>query len=91
MTWFYPTSMTPYRINLFQNVWNTEFHKCFGQNAVLNNMSESVAPANYHTQNNSTAKDMLTIDIGGGTTDMAFASRKSWLCYIFPFCSKCFV
>lgn len=75
LTWFYPTSMTPYRINLFQNVWNTEFHKYFGQNAVLNNMSESVAPANYHTQNNSTAKDMLTIDIGGGTTDMAFASQ----------------
>lgn len=75
LTWFYPTSMTPYRINLFQNVWNTEFHKCFGQNAVLDNMSESVAPANYHTQNNSTAKDMLTIDIGGGTTDMAFASQ----------------
>lgn len=75
LTWFYPTSMTPYRINLFQNLWNTEFHKYFGQNALLNNMSESVAPANYHTQNNSTAKDMLTIDIGGGTTDMAFASQ----------------
>lgn len=75
LIWFYPTSMTPFRINLFQNVWNTEFHKCFGPNAVLNNMSESVAPANYHTQNNSTAKDMLTIDIGGGTTDMAFASQ----------------
>ena len=80
LTWFYPTSMTPYRRNLFQNVWNTEFHKMFGNNAVLNSMSESVAPVNYHTQNNATAKDMLTIDIGGGTTDMAFASQGNVNC-----------
>lgn len=80
LTWFYPTSMTPYRKNLFQNVWDTEYHKMFGDRAVLNCMSESVAPVNYHTQNNATAKDMLTVDIGGGTTDMAFASQGNVNC-----------
>jgi hypothetical protein len=75
LIWFYPTSMTPYRQGLFQNLWNEEFKKMFGDSATLDCISESLAPVCFHTQNNNTAKDMLTIDIGGGTTDLAFASR----------------
>lgn len=75
LTWFYPTSMSRYRLGMFQNLWNLEYHSFFGENAQINYVSESLAPVAYHQQSNSTAKDILTIDIGGGTTDMAFASN----------------
>ena len=80
LTWFYPTSMTNRRINEFQTIWSQEFQNMFGSVNTPVKISESLAPVNFHTQNNATAKDMLTIDIGGGTTDMAFASKGNVVC-----------
>lgn len=80
LTWFYPTSMSPFRIGMFQRLWSTLFQRAFGENAQIGYISESLAPVKFHTQNNNTAKDLLTIDIGGGTTDMAFSSKGQVEC-----------
>lgn len=80
LTWFYPTSMSQFRMGRFQQLWNTLFQRTFGENAQISYISESLAPVKFHTQNNNTAKDLLTIDIGGGTTDMAFSSKGKVEC-----------
>lgn len=76
LTWFYPSSMPRRRYNTFNQAWQNSFRKYFGQGAILNSMTESQAPVRYFFNKYSSATDMITVDIGGGTTDIAFAKNK---------------
>ena len=78
--WFYPGSMTTARRNQYQTVWQDAFIKYFG--APQTNISatlESVAPYEYFRRQSAAASRMVSIDIGGGTTDVVIAERGNIL------------
>ncbi len=75
ITWFYPISMAPKRLQHLRRTWQEAFAKYFGQGAI-HNMTESSAPIQYFFQRYATATNLVNVDIGGGTSDIAFASDK---------------
>ncbi|MDE7433437.1 MAG: cell division FtsA domain-containing protein, partial [Lachnospiraceae bacterium] len=75
ITWFYPISMAPNRLSRLKNTWNEAYKEYFGE-GVTNNMTESEAPIQYFFKRYSTATSLVNVDIGGGTTDVAFAKDK---------------
>lgn len=78
IVWFYPISMTRNRFTLFKNEWETAYLKYFKGH--LNNIipvTESVAPYEYFKGAVGGASNMVTIDIGGGTSDIVIAERGS--------------
>ncbi len=75
VTWFYPISMAPKRLNKLRSTWNAAYLKYFA-NATTNCMTESSAPIHYFFRRYATATNLVNIDIGGGTTDIAFAKDK---------------
>jgi len=71
--WFYPVSMEKTRYNNLKEAWDSAYHKYFGGNE--NNIlpiTESVAPFKYYVGDRD-AKNLVTIDIGGGTTDIVIS------------------
>ena len=76
ITWFYPISMAPKRLRKLKSTWDDAYEKYFG-NGVTGYMTESSAPIQYFFKRYSTATDLVNVDIGGGTTDIAFAKDKS--------------
>lgn len=66
--WFYPASMTFGKVNRFRNIWASAYKKYFGNDTTnLISISESKAPVlNFQAA----PDDMITIDVGGGTTDV---------------------
>ncbi len=77
ITWFYPNSMSQRRINQLQGAWDTAYHEFFNQNGSTFVISESIAPVKYYFKRYATATNMINIDIGGGTTDIAFSSGSN--------------
>jgi hypothetical protein len=75
ITWFYPISMAVKRLTKLRATWNEAYEKYFGAGSTLS-MTESSAPIQYFFKRYSTATNLVNVDIGGGTTDIAFASDK---------------
>lgn len=75
ITWFYPISMAPKRLRRLKETWDEAYKEYFGS-GVTNSMTESAAPIQYFFMRYSTATSLVNIDIGGGTTDIAFAKDK---------------
>lgn len=75
ITWFYPISMAPKRLQHLRRTWQDAYTKYFGDGAI-HNMTESAAPIQYFFQRYATATNLVNVDIGGGTSDIAFASDK---------------
>ena len=76
IVWFYPASMTQGRFNKFKSEWEESFAELF--NAPQKNiiaMSESVAPYYYHKTNNGAVSTVVSVDIGGGTTDVLIVDK----------------
>ena len=69
MVWFYPASMTRARCNEFKGIWKKLYDRYFGGSG-LEMMSESIAPYYYYKQKKGAKSNVVTIDIGGGTTDV---------------------
>ncbi|MDP4268725.1 MAG: hypothetical protein Q8909_01230 [Bacteroidota bacterium] len=71
IVWFYPASMTEAQCNRFKNTWTELYKEYFGLNlANLIMMSESIAPYHYYQKKLGAKSNVVTIDIGGGTTDV---------------------
>jgi hypothetical protein len=70
--WFYPVSMTEAHSNKLKTLWHTLYKDYFGNGAENNIifMSESVAPYSYYSKKQGASSNVVTIDIGGGTTDV---------------------
>ncbi len=71
IVWSYPASMTQGRFNRFKSVWDRCFQSLF--NAPQNNivaLSESVAPYYYYKETKGAVSNVVSVDIGGGTTDV---------------------
>lgn len=90
ITWFYPVSMTTHRLNIFKTIWQEAFEKIF--NIDLDNLvsyPESIAPFYYYKEKGAIkahAKPSVSIDIGGGTSDvMIFSEGQPQLITSFKF------
>ena len=72
IVWFYPVSMTKARCDAFATIWANLYTKYFAGDPQTNlvMMSESVAPYYYYKQKRGAKSNVVTIDIGGGTTDV---------------------
>lgn len=75
ITWFYPNSMSPRRLSQLRNAWNESYSDLFNNDGTTRNLSESVAPIQYYFRRYATATNLVNVDIGGGTTDIAFSSN----------------
>ena len=75
ITWFYPNSMSPRRREQIKAAWNDAYADMFNPNGSTNNTSESVAPIQFYFRRYATATNLVNVDIGGGTTDIAFSSN----------------
>lgn len=70
--WFYPASMDTGKYDNFNAYWEEYYKKYFGDN-VANNLitiSESAAPHRYYKRKKGASSEVVTIDVGGGTTDV---------------------
>lgn len=76
ITWFYPISMAPKRLRKLKETWDEAYNEYFGDGAT-SCMTESAAPIQYFFKRYSTATSLVNVDIGGGTTDIAFAKDKT--------------
>lgn len=75
--WTYPLSMNTERLGSVTDKWNAAYIKYFGYNADnnCNNLTESLAPFYHYSSlpdHREFIKDLVSIDIGGGTTDVVF-------------------
>lgn len=76
IVWFYPASMTQNRFNKFKSEWERVFVKLFGApEANIIAMSESLAPYYYHKAKKGATSTVVSVDIGGGTTDVLIAEK----------------
>ena len=75
ITWFYPNSMSPRRLSQLKNAWNDSYSELFNREGATRNLSESVAPIQFYFRRYATATNLVNVDIGGGTTDIAFSSN----------------
>lgn len=75
ITWFYPNSMSPRRLAQLREAWNENYAKFFNEQGVTKNVSESIAPIHFYFRRYATATNLVNVDIGGGTTDIAFSSN----------------
>ena len=80
IVWFYPGAMTTARRNSYEKVWTYAYQKYFGgttDNVV--SVLESVAPYEYYRRIQPAASRMVSIDIGGGTSDVVIAEKGTIL------------
>jgi hypothetical protein len=88
--WFYPVSMTSNHLKKFRRIWEDSFKEIFNiSEDNLSDFPESIAPF-YHYKNDgnirTSAKPSVSIDIGGGTTDvMIYYDEKPQLITSFKF------
>lgn len=88
--WFYPVSMTTNHLNRFRRIWQESFDEVFNiSEENLFDFPESIAPF-YHYKSDgnirTAAKPSVSIDIGGGTTDvMIYFDEKPQLITSFKF------
>lgn len=77
IVWFYPASMLEPKVNAFKRIWKAAYEKYFGTNS--NNViciSESKAPYTYYIESQGADPECVTIDIGGGTSDVYVVERE---------------
>ncbi len=76
--WLYPASMTTNHYNRFNKIWTDLYQTYIGNNSGnLLSMTESVAPCNFCESNRGTLGNVVTIDVGGGTTDVYVLENHS--------------
>lgn len=75
ITWFYPNSMSPRRLSQLRTAWNDSYTELFNCDGATRNLSEFVAPIQFYFRRYATATNLVNVDIGGGTTDIAFSSN----------------
>jgi hypothetical protein len=70
--WFYPASMDTGKFDNFNGYWAEFYKKYFGSDAENNliTISESAAPHSYYKRKKGASSEVVTIDVGGGTTDV---------------------
>lgn len=77
--WFYPVSMSTRNITDIEDAWKSAYREFFSDDVdnKLVKMSESIAPYCYIANNDGGKGVIVTIDIGGGTTDVYFSEQSN--------------
>lgn len=77
ITWFYPVSMDTFEQGIFFDVWHIAYKKIFQKDNTdnINAIPESIAPYLYYRTGYPGLS--LSIDIGGGSTDIAVFENAS--------------
>ena len=90
IVWFYPASMKPVRKSELENAWNELITKYFSPINTPISITESIAPFYYFKGvNKLQGGEVVSIDIGGGTTDIVvFKSKKPLLLTSFKFAAN---
>lgn len=93
LVWFYPSSMKPARKSDLENTWNELFNQYFNPTNPAVGITESLAPFYYFKGTNKLQggafKPVVSIDIGGGTTDIVvFKQNKPLLLSSFKFAAN---
>jgi hypothetical protein len=90
LVWFYPSSMKPVRRAGLQAMWERLFLKYFNTAVSPIRITESLAPFYYFKGvNKLQGGQVISIDIGGGTTDVViFKSKKPLLLTSFKFAAN---
>lgn len=78
LIWFYPASMSIGKINRYKQLWKDAYQSYFGSNIAQNliSISESKAPYLHFIRTQGAADEVVTIDIGGGTSDVFIVERQ---------------
>jgi hypothetical protein len=77
VVWFYPASMTEAKVNQFKKNWKNAYIKYFGDNVGnVISISESTAPYSYYSKKKGARTEVVTIDVGGGTTDVFVVENR---------------
>lgn len=76
LLWFYPISMSNALRNKLEAMWKNAWKQYFGSDSEVYNLSESAAPYYYMQSHKGTAGNVVTIDVGGGTSDVFVVSDK---------------
>lgn len=74
IVWSYPASMMVYELNELESKWNDIILKYLGSGVSISKVCESLTPFYYYINEKGKAaleKPMVSIDIGGGTSDIA--------------------
>lgn len=93
LVWFYPSSMKPARKSQLESTWNELFNKYFNPLQQAVGITEALAPFYYFKGTNKlqggSFKPVVSIDIGGGTTDIVvFKQNKPLLMTSFKFAAN---
>lgn len=93
LVWFYPSSMKPARKSQLESTWNELFSQYFNPTQQAVGITESLAPFYYFKETNKlqggSFKPVVSIDIGGGTTDIVvFQQNKPLLMTSFKFAAN---
>ena len=77
--WFYPASMSVARMNAFKQAWESLFKKYINSDfeSKLLCLSESAAPYFFYKNKKGLTSDAVTIDVGGGTTDVFIVENNT--------------
>lgn len=76
ISWFYPTSMQAFMRNQLEELWTETYRKYFGDNLQnIHSFTESEAPYIAYKSSHVVSDNMVTIDIGGGTTDVVMVTK----------------
>jgi hypothetical protein len=79
LIWFWPLSFTTYIRDTLDRVWREEATAVLGiPDSEVVSMTESAAPFYYHDARGTITSDkpVLSIDVGGGSTDVVFFDKK---------------
>lgn len=84
--WFYPTSMPAATVANISNIWTRLYQRHIGNNITnLETMPESIAPYQYYQNTFGAGVDVLTVDIGGGTSDAYIVDSNGQPAFITSF------
>ncbi|MFT6841827.1 MAG: hypothetical protein ACJASR_000589 [Psychroserpens sp.] len=77
--WSYPASMSNFQLSILEEKWNKTISKYFNKSITIQKVCESLTPFYYytHSQGVSSFKPVVSIDIGGGTSDVAVYQNEA--------------
>ena len=72
LAWFYPASMSSKRVKEIEDIWIELYTLYFGGDpeTQIVTMSESIVPYYYYKKNSKATTNVVSVDIGGGTSDI---------------------
>lgn len=80
IVWFYPASMSENMVNTLKTLWVEVYKKYISTNNVGDKviyMSESIAPYYFYDTDEGVSPNKISVDIGGGTTDIIIAQNNT--------------